>query len=105
MPDIIQKLFDTISSRKGASPETSYTAKLLHEGPNKIAEKVIEEAGEAAVEIRAGDKQKLASESADVIYHLMVGWAATGITPQDVAAVLEKRHGISGIDEKNSRAK
>jgi phosphoribosyl-ATP pyrophosphohydrolase len=105
MPDVVARLFETILARKGADPASSYTAKLLHEGADKISAKVIEEANEACVEIKKHDKQKLAEESADLIYHLMVGWAAVGVTPDDVAAVLQKREGTSGITEKENRKK
>ena len=105
MPDILARLYQTIESRKGADPKSSYTAKLLSEGAEKIAAKVTEEAGETVAEILKHDKQRLASESADLLYHLLVAWAEAGLKPEEVWAVLEKREGTSGIAEKAGRAK
>ncbi len=103
--DILQSLFDTIKSRKGADPESSYTASLFAKGTAKIAQKVGEEAVETCIEALQGDPEKLKAESADLLYHLMVLWADQGLTPDDVLAVLEKRQGTSGHDEKASRTK
>ena len=105
---MLDRLYATVRSRIGADPETSYTAKLLVQGLGRIAQKVGEEAVETAIEaarLEAGvsDKGKLAAESADLLYHLTVLWAAAGITPVDIYAVLEQRQGTSGIDEKKGR--
>ena len=100
----IDRLFATIAVRKAAGDlSSSYTAKLLSQGVEKCAKKFGEEAVEAALAAVTGDKQHLAAESADVLYHLLVLWAAAGITPQDVYAALEKREGVSGLAEKASR--
>ena len=100
----IDRLFATIAARKAAGDlSSSYTAKLLSQGVEKCAKKFGEEAVEAALAAVTGDKQHLAAESADVLYHLLVLWAAAGITPQDVYAALEKREGVSGLAEKASR--
>lgn len=101
--DILQSLFETILSRKGADPSTSYTASLFSKGTAKITQKVGEEAIETCIEAMQGDKEKLKAESADLLYHLMVLWADQGMTPDDVLAVLKSREGTSGIAEKNSR--
>jgi phosphoribosyl-ATP pyrophosphohydrolase len=101
----IDRLFATIASRKGADPSKSYTAALLKEGPAKCAKKFGEEAVEAALAGALKDGPALAAESADVLYHLLVLWAANGITPDDVYAALAAREGRSGIAEKTSRAK
>ena len=105
MSDIFKDLFETIQSRKGASPESSYTAALYAKGTAKIAQKVGEEAVETCIEALQGNKEKIAEESADLLYHLMVLWADQGLTPDDVLAVLQKRQGVSGHDEKASRGK
>ncbi len=105
MSDIINQLFETILSRKGADPESSYTASLYAKGTAKIAQKVGEEAVETCIEALQGNKEKLTQESADLLFHLMVLWADQGLTPDDVFKVLESRIGVSGIDEKNSRKK
>ena len=99
----IDQLFATIAARKSADPKSSYTAKLLSEGVQKCAKKFGEEAVEAALAAVSNDKQALAAESADVLYHLLVLWAASGITPDDVYAALKAREGQSGLQEKASR--
>lgn len=105
MSKILNDLYATILSRKGADAQTSYTASLFAKGTAKIAQKVGEEAVETCIEALQGDKGKLKNESADLLYHLMVLWADQGIKPEDVYAVLEEREGTSGIAEKNSRTK
>jgi phosphoribosyl-ATP pyrophosphohydrolase len=105
MSDIIKDLFDTIQSRKGADPESSYSAALLSKGTAKIAQKVGEEAVETCIEALQGNKDKIAAESADLLYHLLVLWVDQGLTPEDIYAVLQKRQGTSGHDEKASRGK
>ena len=105
MSDTLNKLFATIASRKGADPARSYTAKLLAGGVEKCAKKFGEEATEAVIAAIQKDKTELAKESAAVLYHLAVLWAASGLTPDDVYAVLKAREGTSGLDEKASRPK
>jgi phosphoribosyl-ATP pyrophosphohydrolase len=101
----LDKLFATIASRKGADPSQSYTAKLLAGGVEKCAKKFGEEATEAVIAAIQKDKTELAKESADVLYHLAVLWAASGLTPDDVYAVLKSREGQSGLEEKTARPK
>ena len=103
--DVIQRLFATIESRKGADPETSYTAKLLAGGSKKIGKKIGEEAAEVVIAALSEGPDALNRESADLIYHLMALWAANGITPDDVMNELARREGVSGIAEKASRKK
>jgi phosphoribosyl-ATP pyrophosphohydrolase len=100
---VLDRLFETIESRRDADPSVSHTASLFAKGTNKIAQKVGEEAVEAVIEAVAGDNDKLAAESADLLYHLLVLWAARGLTPADIWAELAARQGISGIAEKDSR--
>ncbi len=92
-----------IVSRKDADADSSWTAKLLSQGPEKCAEKFGEEAIEAIIEAVKGDKARLTSEAADVLYHLLVLLTARDITLDDVLKELAKRQGISGIAEKASR--
>jgi phosphoribosyl-ATP pyrophosphohydrolase len=100
----IDRLFATIAARKAQGDSSaSYTAKLLSEGVAKCAKKFGEEAVEAVVASVSGDKNHLAAESADVLYHLLVLWAAAGVTPDDVYAALKRREGQSGLAEKASR--
>jgi phosphoribosyl-ATP pyrophosphohydrolase len=105
MSDALDRLFATIAARKGADPAQSYTAKLLASGVEKCAKKFGEEATEAVIAAIQKDKTELAKESADVLYHLLVLWAASGLTPEDVYAVLKTREGQSGLEEKASRPK
>ncbi len=100
----LDRLFATIAARQAAGDTTgSYTAKLLSEGVGKCAKKFGEEAVETALAAVSGSKQQLAAESGDALYHLLVLWAAAGITPDDVYAELKKRESQSGLSEKASR--
>jgi len=103
--DILERLFETIKGRLGDSPDTSYTAKLFTQGRGEIARKVGEEATETIVASLAEGDEKVVSESADLLYHLLVLWADVGISPAHVWAELARREGTSGIDEKNGREK
>ena len=102
---ILERLFDTISDRKTADPTTSYTAKLFSRGRARIAQKVGEEAVETVIAAATNDTAHIVSESADLLYHLLVLWADADIHPEQVWQTLEAREGISGIAEKNSRKK
>ena len=99
----LDRLAATIAARKGADPETSWTAKLLSKGPEKAAEKFGEEAVEAIIEAVRGDRARLTSEAADVLYHLLVMLASRDVPLADVLAELERREGQSGIEEKARR--
>lgn len=101
--EILDRLYRTVASRKGGDPDTSYTARLFARGTAKIAQKMGEEAVETVIEAMRGDRDKIAAESADLLYHLTVLWADAGVTPADVYARLAAREGSSGIDEKKSR--
>ena len=99
----LNRLAATIAARKGAHPDTSWTAKLLASGPEKCAEKFGEEAIEAIIEAVKGDRKRLTAEAADVVYHLLVMLAARDVTLADVLAELELREGQSGVVEKARR--
>jgi phosphoribosyl-ATP pyrophosphohydrolase len=99
----IDRLFAIVASRKGADPSASYTAKLLSKGKLKCAKKMGEEAVETALAAVAEDKAALANESADLLYHLLVLWAACDLDPKDVYAALAAREGKSGTEEKAAR--
>ena len=99
----LERLARTIEERRGADAAESWTAKLLAAGPEKCAEKFGEEAVEAIIEAIKGDRARLTSEAADVLYHLLVMLAARDVTLADVLAELERREGTSGIAEKASR--
>ena len=98
---ILDRLFEVVETRRGADADTSYTAKLLAGGTPKIAQKVGEEAVEAVIEAMKPEGGKLAEESADLLYHLLVLWADKGVRPEEVWSVLAERFGISGIEETN----
>ena len=103
MTNALTRLAATIAARKGADPDSSWTAKLLGQGPEKCAEKFGEEAVEAIIEAVKGDRTKLTAEAADVLYHLLVMLAARDVTLQDVLKELDKRAGTSGLGEKAAR--
>ena len=103
MPHVLDRLHGTIVSRRSADPAKSYTAKLLSEGVERCAKKFGEEALETALAAMKGDQAAIAAESADVLYHLMVLWAACGVEPAAVYAALEAREGRSGLEEKAGR--
>lgn len=102
-PDPLNSLADTIAARLTADPETSWTARLLAQGPEKCAEKFGEEAVEAVIEAVKGDADRLRAEAADVIFHLLVMCAARGVTLDDIRAELARRAGTSGLAEKAAR--
>ncbi len=99
----LSDLAATIEERARSLPETSYTASLLEMGPAYCARKFGEESVEAVVAAVEGDPDALTSESADVIYHLLVLLQACGVPFQSVMAELGRRSGRSGIAEKASR--
>jgi phosphoribosyl-ATP pyrophosphohydrolase len=100
----LDRLWQVIRSRRGADPETSYTARLFSRGRAKIAQKLGEEAVEAVIEGVGNNPTALVGESADLLYHLLVLWVAAGISPADVAAELTRREGTSGLAEKRGRS-
>jgi phosphoribosyl-ATP pyrophosphohydrolase len=105
-PEVLERLFAVIASRRGADRNSSYTARLFAEGPERIAQKVGEEAFEtvlASINAEVRGCGRLVSESADLLYHLMVLWAVCGATPGDVWAELARREGKSGLAEKAER--
>ena len=102
---VIDELFSVIDARRGADPESSYTAKLFTKGRRKIAQKLGEEAVETVIAALAEGPDQLVGESADLLYHLLVLWADCGLEPGRVWAELARRSGTSGIAEKQSRQK
>jgi phosphoribosyl-ATP pyrophosphohydrolase len=103
--EVLQRLFAVIAARKDGDPDDSYTARLLADGIPKIAQKLGEEAVETILAGVSGDRDHTVRESADLLYHLLVLWAATGVAPDDVWAELGKREGTSGLEEKAAREK
>ncbi|UYN94971.1 MAG: phosphoribosyl-ATP diphosphatase [Enhydrobacter sp.] len=100
---VLDRLYVVINSRKGADPDTSYTARLFSRGRAQIAKKLGEEAVETLIEGIKGDRPKLVGESADMLYHLLTLWAASGVKPAAVWTELAHREGLSGLVEKAAR--
>lgn len=101
--DILHRLSETLASRRHADPETSYTAKLLANGPDSILKKIGEESAELIMAAKDGKRLNVVWESTDLIYHIMVLLAFYGMGIEDVSQEMRRREGISGIDEKKSR--
>ncbi len=99
----LDDLARTIAARAAADPSESWTAKLLAKGPEKCAEKFGEEAIEAIIEAVRGDRERLASEAADVLFHLLVMLQSRDVTLAEVMVELARRQGTSGLAEKSSR--
>lgn len=91
-PGVLEDLFAVIQDRKREMPQGSYTAQLLQGGNARIAQKVIEEAGEAAIAAVKGEGAQLVEETADLLYHTLVLLAASGARPEDVWQTLRARH-------------
>ncbi len=102
--DILDNLYDVIESKRKDDPEKSYTAQLLAAAPERPARKLCEEATETLIEALQGDSEALAQESADLLYHLLVVWAAAGLRPSQIWSILAKRQGSSGRTEKSPRS-
>jgi phosphoribosyl-ATP pyrophosphohydrolase len=99
----IDVLIADVATRVGTDPAGSYTAKLLAAGPSYCAKKLGEEGVELALAIVGGTKEEVANEAADLFYHVAVALNLVGVSGGDVAAVLAKRRGVSGLDEKAAR--
>ncbi|ATQ44643.1 phosphoribosyl-ATP diphosphatase [Caulobacter mirabilis] len=102
LSEVLDRLAATIEARRGADPSESWTAKLLAD-PTLAAKKLGEEAVETVLAAALKDRDALAAESADVLYHLLALLAASGVSLDEVAAKLEAREGRSGVAEKASR--
>lgn len=102
--DVLARLFAVIESRRGAEVKASYTASLLGAGTEEIARKVGEEAVETMVAALKHGRADVVKESADLLYHLLVLWADSGISPDEVWAELKRREGTSGLAEKRARS-
>ena len=103
--DMIGYLALTIDDRAGDAPNNSYTAKLLAKGPLHCGKKIAEEGAELALALAAQGQGETAAEAADLIYHMLGGLRAKGVSLDDVTAALKARQGVSGLDEKAVRSK
>lgn len=101
--DFLTTLESVIRSRRGADPQTSYTASLFAKGRAKIAQKLGEEAVETVIAAMGDDRRALTSEASDLLFHLLVLLADAGLGLDDIRAELSQREGVSGIDEKAAR--
>ena len=109
--DSLDQLARVLQSRKSGDPEASYTARLLHKGPDAFLKKIGEEATELVMACKDADhggqtaeqKAKIIAETADLWFHSMVALAYYGLGPQDIIAELDKRVGTSGLEEKAAR--
>ena len=101
---VIDTLYHTIQEKKNDDPNKSYTAKLLQGNQNSMLKKIVEESGEFTFAIKDDNTQEIIYEAADITYHVLVALASKNISPDRVKQELARRFGISGIEEKNSRA-
>lgn len=100
MTDSLSRLYDAVLGAKEGDPATSRTAKLTREGVAKMAKKLVEEAAEVSLDAVQGDRAQIINESADLLYHLVVLWAETGVRPQEVWDEMDRREEMMGIAEK-----
>ncbi len=103
--EILRRLGETIAARKRADPSASYVSSLFAKGEDAILKKLAEEAAETVLAAKGGDKLHLVRETADLWFHSLVLLAWHGLAPQDVLDELERREGVSGLEEKRSRGK
>jgi len=103
MSDVLTQLAEVLESRKGASPDSSYVASLYDKGLDAILKKVGEEATETVMAAKDGDAEKIIYETADLWFHTLVMLADQGLGPQQVLDELQRRFGLSGLEEKASR--
>ena len=97
--DTLARLAAVIEQRRGGDPQTSYVARLFHKGVDAMLKKVGEEATEVVMAAKDGVPSKVVAETADLWFHSMLVLAAFGLKPADVIAELERREGLSGLDE------
>ncbi len=102
---ILEQLSDVIESRKSGDPETSYVTSLLRGDESRVLKKIGEEAVELVVAVKDVDVAAMTHEAADLWFHVMVVLSRHGIRSEQVLSELERRFGISGLEEKSSRKK
>ena len=103
MSDVLERLAEVLERRKQADPESSYVAKLYGKGLDTILKKIGEEATETVMAAKDGDRDKIVYEIADLWFHCMVLMVHQGLHPDDVTRELDRRFGLSGLEEKASR--
>ena len=97
--DSLARLAAVIEQRRGGDPDKSYVARLFFKGTDAILKKIGEEATEVVMAAKDGDRAKIVGETADLWFHCMVALAKFDLTPADVLAELERREGLSGLEE------
>lgn len=100
MSDSLDRLYTAVLAARDLDPEASRTARLLRQGPAKMAKKLTEEAIEVAIDAVNGKADAVVRESADLLYNLAVLWAGAGIRPDDVWREMDRRERMLGIAEK-----
>lgn len=105
MSDTLQKLAEILEARKGANPDSSYVASLYAKGLDGILKKVAEESGETIIAAKNGEAEAIIYETADLWFHSMVMLKHLDLEPQQVLSELERRFGLSGLEEKANRSK
>jgi phosphoribosyl-ATP pyrophosphohydrolase len=105
MKTILERIAESIDERKGGDPSKSYVAQLFAKGDDAMLKKVGEEATEVVLAAKSGDRLHLVREVTDLWFHCMIVLARHGLGPQDVLAEMQRREGISGLDEKAARKK
>jgi phosphoribosyl-ATP pyrophosphohydrolase len=103
MKDILERIAASIEERKGGDPHTSYVAQLFAKGEDAMLKKIGEEATETVLAAKSGDRLHLVREVTDLWFHCMIVLARHGLGPADVLAEMQRREGISGMDEKAAR--
>ena len=101
--DSLARLAEVIEQRKGGDPDKSYVARLFGKGTDAILKKIGEEATEVVMACKDGEPAKITAEVADLWFHCMLALCAFGLKPADVLAELERREGLSGLEEFASR--
>ncbi len=101
--DFLKQLASVLEERKSADPEKSYVAHLHHKGLDKILKKIGEEATETVIAAKDGDKQQIIYETADLWFHTLIMLSYYDLSPQDVIQELDRRFGLSGLEEKARR--
>jgi phosphoribosyl-ATP pyrophosphohydrolase len=105
MNDILERLAHVLQQRKNADPECSYVAKLFHAGQDQILKKIGEEAIETILAAKSREKEAIIYETADLWFHSLIMLAECGLSPEQVLEELERRFGLSGLEEKANRCK
>ena len=103
--DVLAELAQTLESRKNADPDSSYVASLYAKGLDEILKKIGEEATEVVIAAKSGEKTAIIHETADLWFHTLVMLAQQGLSPDDILSELDRRFGLSGLEEKAKRKK